>query len=262
MKFNRILLLFVFAVYLVSCGTQKKLPAGYLDNVSDSTGKGEVKIPELHIQKNDLLSIKVSSASTKPEISDALFNEPVLGSAAGGGQSVSGYLVDVNGDIQYPRLGTIRAGGLTKFELAELIKKKIGALGVLTDPVISIRFLNYHVTVIGQVANQGQVTVPVERLTILEALGLAGGITDYGKKDKVKILREVDGKREVGYVDLSSKDLFESPYYNLLQNDVVLVEPTRQKAKQEEQTAVSQRISLATGLITTAALIYSIFRLK
>jgi polysaccharide export outer membrane protein len=104
------------------------------------------------------------------------------------------------------------------------------------------------------------VNVPGERLTILEAVGLAGGITDYGKKERIKIIREINGKRETGIIDLSSKDLFESPYYNLMQNDVVIVEPTKQKAKQTEQAAVNQKITIALSLITTAALLYNIFK--
>jgi polysaccharide export outer membrane protein len=114
--------------------------------------------------------------------------------------------------------------------------------------------------VIGQVGHEGVVNVPGERLTILEAVGLAGGITDYGKKERVKIIRETNGKREIGIIDLSSKDVFESPYYNLMQNDVIYVEPTNQKAKQTEQTLVNQKITIALSLITTAALLYNIFK--
>jgi len=110
------------------------------------------------------------------------------------------------------------------------------------------------------VGHEGVLTVNGERITILEAIGLAGGITDYGKKNNVKIFRENNGKREVGLIDLSSATLFESPYYNLMQNDVVIVEPTKQKAKQAEQSMVAQRITFALSLITSAAFIYNIFK--
>jgi polysaccharide export outer membrane protein len=257
MKFARILALLVLPVYLISCSTQKSIPY-YLDNVVDTSGKEDVKIPELRIQKNDLLSIQVFSISTKPDISDAMFNLPA---GSGQGNAGGGFLVDAFGNIEYPRLGTIHTEGLTKQELTEEIKRRLAQpVELLKNPTVVIRFLNYKITILGQVAREGVVTVPGERLTILEAVGLAGGITDYGKKNNVKIIREINGKREIGIIDLSSKDLFASPYYNLLQNDIVMVEPTKQKLKQVEQSLVAQRITFALGLITSAAFIYNIFK--
>jgi polysaccharide export outer membrane protein len=125
---------------------------------------------------------------------------------------------------------------------------------------VIIRFLNFRITILGEIAQAGTLAVAGERLTILEAIGMAGGITEYGKKNTVKIIRENSGKREVGYIDLSSKDIFESPYYNLIQNDIVLVEPTKQKIRQAEQSQIAQRISLALGIITSAAVIYNLFK--
>jgi polysaccharide biosynthesis/export protein len=260
MRFTRILFLLVLPVYIISCSTQHKLP-NYIENVVDTTGNTEVKIPDMHIQKNDLLSIQVYSLSTKPEASDVMFNLPSGSSGGSANGAANGILVDINGNIEYPRLGSFHVEGLTKQELASQIKKRLTEpVELLKDPTVVIRFLNYRVTVIGQVGREGQVAFPGERLTILEAIGLAGGITDYGLKDKVRVVREIDGKRKIGVVDLSSKDLFESPYYNLMQNDVVFVDPTKQRAKQADQSIVAQRITFALGLITTAAFLYNIFR--
>jgi len=261
MKFIRVLLLFVLPVYLISCSTQHELP-NYLDNVVDTTSKPDVKFPELIIQKNDLLSIQVYSLSTKPE-ADQLYNlqcgTTTVGSSSG--TTTCGFLVDANGNIEYPRLGTFHAEGQTKHELAAQIKKKLTEpVELLKDPTIIIRFLGFKVTVIGQVGHEGPINVPGEKLTILEAIGLAGGITDYGKKNSVRVVREINGKREIGLVDLSSKALFDSPYYNLVQNDVVFVDPTKQKAKQTDQALVNQKITIALSLITTAALLYNIFK--
>lgn len=227
--------------------------------------------PELHIQKNDLLSIQVYSASTQPQVSDAYYNLPPVatgttGSAGqgNGGSSTggnSGFLVDANGNIEYPRIGTLHVEGLTKLELADLIRKKINEKDtVLINPSVIIRFLSYKVTVLGQVGHEGIVNVTGERLTILEAIGLAGGITDYGKKNDVKVVREINNKREIGTIDLSSKDVFNSPYYNLMQNDYVIVYPTKQKARMVDQSVVAQRISLALSIITATAFIYNVFR--
>jgi polysaccharide biosynthesis/export protein len=256
MKILRTVFLLILPVYFFSCGPQKKAAAYYLDRASDTTVKRAVTFPELRIQKNDLLSIHVYSASTNPEV-DRIFNLP--GSESG--SQASGYLVDARGDIEYPRLGTIHVEGLTKQELGEIIKKKLTEpIELLKNPTVIIRFLNYKITVLGQVGREGLVTLPSEKVTILEAIGMAGGITDFGKKDKVKIIREINGQREIGYIDLSSDSLFLSPYYNMMQNDVVIVEPTKQKSKQQDQAVVAQRISMAIGIITAAAFIYNVFQ--
>jgi len=264
MKFIRLVLFLVLPFYFISCGTQQRIP-NYLQHVTDSTGKGDVKIPELRIQKNDLLSIQVYSASTKPEISDAIYNLPSMqaqgqGSSSGGSSS-GGFLVDVNGNIEYPRLGLLQAEGLTKLQLADVIKRKINEKdSVLTNPSVIIRFQNLKVTVMGEVNKQGPISVPGERVTILEAIGLAGGTTDFGLKNSVKVMRETDGKRETGLVDLSSEKLFESPYYNLMQNDVVVVDPTKRKIKKAEQEVVMRQVSFGLTLISAIALMYNIFK--
>ena len=224
MKFTRILLLLALPIYLFSCRTQQKIPY-YLENVTDSTGKGDVKTSSLRIQKNDLLSIQISSLSTKPE-ADAIFNQITATGSSGG------YLVDADGNIDHHRLGTIHAEGLTKQELSAEIKKRLTQpVELLSNPTVVIRFLNFSVNMLGEVQRQGILTVPGESLTILQAIGLAGGVTDFGKRNSIKVVRETNGKRETGLIDLSSKDIFESPYYNLVQNDLIIVEPTNQKLK-------------------------------
>jgi len=252
---------------LASCHTQKHTVDKYIEYMRDTISKGAVKNFEPVIQKNDLLSIHVFSLSTKPEISDALYNPPALtgssssggaGSSGGGGGSGGlGYLVDADGNIRFPRLGLIRAEGLTKRELEDTIAVKITDLD---SPSVVVRFLNYRITVLGEVGHQGTFTLPSDRITIFEALGLAGDIPITGKKDNVRVLREVNGDREVGTVDLTSKNVFESPYYNLQQNDVVIVEPKKAKVQQNDQALVLQRITFALGLVTSIALLYNLFK--
>jgi polysaccharide biosynthesis/export protein len=258
MKFIRILLLFSFPFYFFSCKTTQQLP-NYLEGINDSTGKGALVIPELRVQKGDLLSIQINSLSTKPEI-DQLYNLPLSTGAASAGAAMPGYLVDNNGNIEHHRLGSLHAEGLTKNELAVEIKKRLTQpVELLANPTVIIRYLNFKVTVLGQVGREGPVSVPGERLTILEAVGLAGGITDYGKKEKVRILREIDGKREMGIIDLSSDSLFLSPYYTLMQNDVVMVEPTKQRMKEADQQRSFQKISMGLTIVAAAATLTSIF---
>lgn len=251
MKFQRFLLFLVVSFLLLSCGTQKRTPQ-YLEQLRDTTIQSAVKFPELKIQKNDLLSIFVYSDATEKEKFDALYNLPNAGA------NPTGFLVDANGDIEYPGIGKIHAEGLTKLQLADYIKDKLGKQQqVLTNPSVIIRWLNYKITLLGEVNREGLVNLPGEKVNILEAIGLAGGITPYGKKETVRVYREIDGNREIGTIDLTSKDMFSSPYYNLMQNDIILVEPNKAKARPEDQVTW-QKITAAVGLVTSLAFLYGV----
>jgi polysaccharide export outer membrane protein len=262
MKFIRTLALLVLPLYFISCGSQQKVP-NYFNDLTDSTDLGSVVIPDLVIQKNDQLHIQVYSASTRPEVSDVLYNLPVMSggvSGAAGSTGLSGYLVDNSGYIEYPRIGLVQAEGLTKGELANVIKRRINETdSVLTNPSVIIRFLNLKVTVVGEVNSQGIINMPGERLTLLEAVGLAGGLTAFGMKEQVKVIREINGKRQVGLVDLSDEKSFDSPFYHLQQNDVVVVDPMKIKQKKAEQDVVIRQVSFGLSVLTAFALLYNIF---
>lgn len=265
MKLHRIFFpLLALSLILFSCKPMEKT-GNYLEDVKADTSGISVVVPELKIQKGDILSIQVFSHSTRPEIDD-YYNPPVgggstTGASSGGGGAVAGYLVDNTGMIEHPRLGIFHAEGLTKNELAAEVKKRLTEpVELLRNPTVIVRFASLKVTVMGEVGSPGTITVPSERLTILEALGLAGDFTEFGKKYNVRVVRELNGQREIGTIDLTSKKLFESPYYHLQQNDIVFVEATKQKQKQSEQNIVAQRITFALSLITAAAFIYNIFQ--
>lgn len=249
----RIFLIIFAMALLASCTPTQKVPA-YLENVSDSAIVTTVQVIEPLIQKNDMLQIQVYSASIDPRV-DAPYNLPSMSTTTSGG---GGFLVDANGNIEYPRVGTIQVEGLTKQQLGDVIKSKLA--GQLTDPVVIIRFQGFKITVLGEVGSQGSFTIPSERISILEAMGLAGGISEYGKKDGIKILREVNGKREIGMVDLTSKKIFESPYYQLAQNDVIIVEPSNLKIKRDQKAESTQRIAFALSIVTSVLFIYNTFR--
>lgn len=252
MKFTRFLVLLALPLYFISCKPMQKIPT-YLEQVNDSTGRGAVRQSQLLIQKNDLLSVQISSLSTKPDISDAIYNQQVVGG------TVPGYLVDNNGNIEHHRLGLIKAEGLTKDQLAAEFKKRLTEpVELMKDPSVIIRFMNMKVTVLGEVGQQGLVTVPGERLTILEAVGLAGGINENGKKSNVKVVREVNGTREVATIDLTSKAVFDSPYYTLMQNDVLIVEASGQKQKENEQARTMQKISFGVSFIAVTVTLINI----
>ena len=230
----------------------------YLENYNDTSGRDIVQIPELKIQKGDLLAVQIYSIATKPEVYE-IYNLPC--GASTGTATNCGYLVDIHGNILHQRLGVIHAAGLTKAELANEVRKRLTTpKELLSDPTVVVNFLNYKITVLGEVGHPGTLSIPGERVTILEALGLSGDVTQYAKKDEIKIIREANGVRTVGKLDLSSDKLFESPYFNLAQNDVVLVSPTKQKTKKADQDVTIARIGFIISLITAASLIYNSFR--
>jgi len=216
----------VLLLAFVSCTNTKK--AVYFSDQKNGSFEAPA-IPKLVIQNNDLLSISVSSLN--PEAS-AIFNQPNNTPANNNTTttvSATGYLVDGEGNIQFPFLGAIKASGLSKDELKDKITKSLVDKKLLVDPIITIRFLNFKVTVLGEVAHPTVVTVPSERISLLEALGLAGDLTIYAQRDNVLVIRDEDGKKVTHRLNLNSTELFNSPYYYLKTNDVVYVEPNKSK---------------------------------
>jgi polysaccharide biosynthesis/export protein len=245
-------------IFFSSCRTQKDGIRNYLEKATDSTATSVVNIPDPLVQKNDLLSIKVYSLSADPRV-DAIYNLPEQTVAGSSNTSTTaGFLVDNDGNIEYPRLGTLHVEGLKKNEVAQMVKGRLDS--ILKSPSVIVRFLNYRVTVLGEVGNPGNFNVPTERVTIFEALGLAGDITEFGNKSTVKIKRESNGQVTVQTIDLTAKDIFTSPYYHLQQNDVVFVEQTARRLRQQEQQNVVQQIGIATSIITAIALIINFIR--
>ena len=205
----------------------------YFSDIDSQSGYN-VKITssvDPEIQPDDLLKITVSSLSQE---SNLLFNAGILTAAGTNTISTSplneGYLVDKNGEINFPVLGRIKIGGLTKDEAIEEVSFRLKEY--VKDPIVNIRFMNFKVTVIGEVNKPSTFTVPTEKITILEALGLAGDMTAYGKRENVLVIRDKDGVRSVNRINLNDKSILNSPYYYLTQNDVVYVEPDRMKAIQ------------------------------
>lgn len=249
------LLCFLYIIVVSSCSTQKIAIRNYLERTTDSSGKNIANLATPVIEKGDLLSIKVYSNANglQPEV-DAPYNLP----EETGSSNASGYLVDRNGNIEYPRLGVLRVEGYTREELASLMKSKLDT--VLKNPSVVVRFMNFKVSVLGEVKSPGLYTFPTENVTILDVIGFSGDITEFGKKEKVRIIREKDGKIENGFIDLTSDSLFVSPYYRLHQGDVVIVDQNRRKTRQLEQQEVVTRIGIASSVVTAIALILNFIK--
>jgi polysaccharide biosynthesis/export protein len=235
-------------LFFSACVNTKKVV--YFNSIQDAEIKTGMMDFEPLIQKNDLLSISVSSLN--PEASK-IFNAPNITEAegidlTGRAMNISGYLVNQDGYIQFPFLGNIKAAGLTKKALQEDIAKTLATKKLLLDPIINIRFMNFRVTVLGEVAHPTVVNVPSEKITLLEALGLAGDLTIFAKRHNLLIIREEEGKKTLKRIDLNSTEIFKSPYYYLRPNDIVYVEPD--KARVASANPVRQWLPLVFSGLT------------
>lgn len=248
-RIQLILTLVLFIGLLSSCVNTRN--AVYLDNIGDTRMPITIDDLEPVIQKNDLLSITVSSPNPT---ATQIFNLPNVT-----GNEATGYLVSQDGFIDFPMLGRINAAGLTKKQLKETITSSITKSQLLTDPVVAIRYLNYKVTVLGEVAKPTVINVTSEKVSLLEALGFAGDMTVYAKRNNVMVIREEGGQRIVKRINLNSKELFTSPYYYLKSNDIVYVEPNKARVA----SASTSRVWLPTvmsAMALAATIIYRVSR--
>ena len=175
---------------------------------------------------------------------------------SGGQQRLLGYVVDNDGYIDFPVLGEIQVGGMTRWELSEYIKTVLLEKGYLNDAVVTVEFMNFKVSVIGEVNRPGTYTIEGDKVTVLQALSLAGDLTIFGKRDNVTVIRELNGERIFYNVDLCSVDMFKSPAYNLLQNDIVYVEPSDVKARQS--TLDDKGLRMTSIVISSGSLLVSV----
>ena len=242
-----LLVLFLLCILSVSCVNTKKIV--YFNNVQDTTLKSTDVNMESVIQKNDLLSISVSSLNPEASLvfnlpnqaasvsSLSIASNPMGGGSTGGStQQPLGYLVSSEGTIKFPVLGTIQAAGITKKQLEQSLTNSLTEKKLLVDPIVNIRFLNFRVTVLGEVARPTTINVGNEKISILEALGLAGDLTIYGKRDNVLLIREDGPNKIIHRIDLNSEKILNSPYYYLKTNDVVYVEPNKTKVASTSRT--------------------------
>jgi len=209
--------------------------------------------PKAVIQNNDLLSISISSLN--PEAS-ALFNTPntsgtTANNSNGGTVQSFGYLVNSDGNVQIPILGNIKASGITQDDLKFKISKELIDKKLLNDPVVTIRNLNFKVTVLGEVGKPTVISVPTEKISLLEAIGLAGDLTIYANRQNVLLVREEENKKITKRIDLNSTELFTSSYYYLKPNDVIYVEPNKVKINSANRN-FQWAIPIITGIISLA----------
>lgn len=245
-------------VMLASCAQVKDI-AYFQDKAIDHPEQID-KHGGIVIQPKDMISIVVSCRN--PELA-VMFNLPVISYQAGSEvvtstaqQRLMGYVVDNDGFIDFPVLGRLEVAGMTRWELSETIKDILLKEGYLNDAVVTVEFMNFKVSVLGEVNHPGTYTIEGDKVTVLQALSLAGDLTIFGKRNNVTVIREMDGERVFYNIDLCSVDMFKSPAYNLLQNDIVYVEPSDIKARQS--TLDDKGLRMTSILISSGSLLVSV----
>ena len=239
MKIKRLLFLFSLPLLLAACTSYKNVP--YLQNpeaVNDL--EGTLPLYDAKIMPKDLLSITVNT-TTQPTLQQ--------------------YLVNNSGEIDFPVIGTLRVGGLTKNEAESLIRERLRPY-LKEAPIVTVRMANYKISVLGEVARPGSFTIGNEKVNVLEALAMAGDMTIYGVRDNVKLIREDEsGKREIINLDLNNAGIVTSPYYYLKQNDILYVTPNETKAKNSDiGNSTTLWVSSISILVSIAGLLVNILK--
>lgn len=257
MKKNLILLL-IAMLTIASCKTQEKII--YFQDTEQNGTVTTQKPTALKLIPGDKIGVNITSAST-PEL--ALRYSLIQGTASSSAQAninIYRYTLDENGNVDLPGIGRLKVAGLTRSEAAALIQAKYRE-GIINDAIVTVASYNQYVTILGEVKTPGQYEITRDNLNILEAIGRAGDLTITGRRDRVKVIRQEGDASKTYYVDLRSKDLFNSPVYNLQQNDVVYVEPNKMRTGQSTYNdnsirSISTWLSISSVLISLSILIF------
>ena len=242
---------------LTSCGSVKDIAYLQGEDLLKKTAMDDTV--SLKIQKDDLLDINVSCPDQellRPFLRYSSEYNSAGGINSGNG---SGYLVELDGTINFPLLGQIKVAGLTRRQLIDLVQNRLKKEGYIKNPVVTVRFLNFRISILGEVQSPGTYYITGERITLFEALSMAGDLTIHGRRNRVAVIRETDGVRTILYHDLRSRDVFLSPDYYLKQNDMVYVEPNRVKAEtsvQNQYTSIGTWMSIISFLASMSVLIF------
>lgn len=265
MKRIRLIILSLAALLATACSAPK---IAYLEDINSGQTVQIANVKNIRILPDDKISVLVNSRD--PLLSN-LFNLPYVTRQLGAidnrssySQGLSGYTVDTEGNIDFPVLGKVHVAGLTRSEIAAKIKGELEGQNLVKDPVVTVEFLNLTVSVLGEVQRPGRFSIDKDRVTILDAISMAGDLTIQGKRENVLVQRDTDGKTTLYRVDLTKgSELYASPVFYLQQNDVVYVEPNAMKARQATVNGNNVRstafwfslVSVLTSIATTVTVI-------
>lgn len=248
--------LFAFVAFLIvaasSCVTPKEVD--YLQDLNPDRSIPLNSKFEAVICPYDQLRIIVRGYGVEKELAEP-FNLTQAVNQIGNQNSLD-YLVDVNGDIQFPTLGIIHVQGMTRLELQDQIKNTLINEGYMNNPMVDVRFSNFRVFVLGTADGGKVLNIANERCTFLEALAMMGGLNKFSKRDKIAVMREVDGKMVTRYLDPRSSEVFNDPFFLLQQNDVIITQSFRRVYAQESFGTTISIISMIASLASTASVIY------
>jgi polysaccharide export outer membrane protein len=255
-KYSQSIKLFlgILTVGLISsCISSKNVT--YFQNLSgakQSELESGTKFTEPVIQVDDILSIAITTIDPQSAsvVNQATSTQAGVGTSK---QEITGFLVDKDGFIEFSLLGKVKVAGLTTSAAKQLIHDK--ASRDLKNPIVTIRFANFKISVLGEVNRPAAYALPNEKVSILDVLSLAGDLTIYGRRDNILVVRDIDGKKEFGRLDINTVDVFKSPYFYLRQNDVVYVEPNKSKVITLNAPARTT-FTLALSALSTAILIF------
>jgi polysaccharide biosynthesis/export protein len=265
----KILFYFIFFYFLSACSPIRNI--AYFEDLTDSSKIYSQNITSTYkvvLQPDDLIGISIHSnnpdATAIFNMGGSLLQAPQSSpsnegntTATASNETMNTYLVDKQGIIDFPVLGELKVSGLTIPQLKDSFKIKLNTY--LQNPIVNIRLLNYKITVLGEVLRPSTYNIPSERITVIDAIGMAGDLTIFGKRENVLLIREEDGQRKFIRLNLNSSNLFESPYYYLKQNDIVYVEPNKAKVDTLESTSL-RRITVIASVLSV--LVLAFVRLK
>ncbi|MCF6294485.1 MAG: polysaccharide biosynthesis/export family protein [Flavobacteriaceae bacterium] len=239
-------------VFLSSCASRKDIVYFQDEPISKAIDNKNADF-ELIFNTNDLLTINVSaldSDAARPfNFLSVASNGSSVIDASGASSTMQSYLIDAKGNIEFPVLGTIKLGGLTKSEAIILLKQKL--IEYLNNPIVNIRLVNFTITVLGEVNSPGTYTINGEKISLTEAIGYAGDLTIYGNRKSVFLIRELDGEKRFSKFDLTSINVVNHPNYYLFQNDVIYVAPNKTRINQASDSPNTRLILSAVGLLAT-----------
>jgi len=254
-------LLLVLFTILTSCVSNKKI-AYFQDiqTVDQAQLENATKFIEPTIQPDDILSVNIFTLNPQSGVVvNQAANTPALGGNTNNSLSTqnTGFLVDKDGDIEISLVGKVKVSGLTTYQARELIREKVSVY--YKEPNVQLRFSNFKVSVLGEVNAPSAYTLPNEKVSILDALSLAGDLTIYGRRDNILVVRDSNGKKEFARLNLNSSKVFSSPFYYLQQNDVIYVEPNKARVSANNAAQI-QTIGVITSIISVLVVAISVFK--
>ena len=265
MKIKRLLLLLALPLLVASCTSYKNVP--YLQNPKTVNDFEEIlPLYDAKIMPKDLLSITINTTDPQAAAPFNLTVQTPLNAALTNintttQPTLQQYLVNNVGEIDFPVIGRLKVGGLSKNEAEDLIRERLKPY-LKEEPIVTVRMANYKISVLGEVARPGSFTISNEKVNVLEALAMAGDMTIYGVRDDVKLIREdVNGKREIINLNLNNAGIVPSPYYYLKQNDILYVTPNKTKAKNSDiGNSTTLWVSSVSILVSVAGLLVNILK--